>query len=98
MISTNNTRLEQQLRQMSGRGLSVAVVVPCYNVEGHLPVLVPTIPDYVKEIILVDDGSLDNTGKLIDQLSDKRITTIHLPENRGVGGAVLAGFEKAAAL
>lgn len=98
MIPKSRSRIEHQLRQMSKSGLRIAVVVPCYNVQEHLAGFVHTIPDYVHDLILVDDGSLDDTGKLIDQLSDERTIALHLPQNCGVGGAVLAGFAKASAL
>jgi glycosyltransferase involved in cell wall biosynthesis len=98
MLPTGKSKFEQQLGQMSKHGLRIAVVVPCYNVEQYLAPFVQTIPDYVHDLILVDDASLDDTGKIIDQLADKRTIALHLPENCGVGGAVMAGFAKASAL
>ena len=56
----------------------VSVIVPIYNVEDYLDrciesILGQTFTDY--ELILVDDGSLDNCGKICDQWKkkDKRI-------------------------
>ena len=98
MYSTIHSRAEQQLRQLSQCGLRIAVVVPCYNVEDHLTQVVQTMPDYVHYIVLVDDKSRDNTATIIEQIVDERIVAISLPRNQGVGGAVLAGFEKASAL
>ena len=98
MSVLNPSRAEQQVRRMVESGLRVAVVVPCYNVQEHVVGVVQTMPDYVHDIILVNDASQDQTGTLIDQLSNERIHAIHLPHNRGVGGAVLAGFAKASEL
>src|SRR6267154_2411864 len=98
MIPASKSKIEEQLRGMSRNGLRIAVVVPCYNVQQYLAPFVQTVPDYIHDVILVDDGSLDDTGKIIDQLADERTIAIHLPRNCGVGGAVLAGFAKASAL
>lgn len=67
----------------------VSVVVPAYNVEDYIVQCVNSICNqtYDKlEIIIVDDGSTDNTGRICDELSDNRITVIH-QENQGLSGA-----------
>ncbi len=68
-----------------------SVVVPCYNVERYLPQCIEslckqTLSDV--EIILVDDGSPDNSGKICDEWAEKdsRIKVIH-KENGGVSAA-----------
>lgn len=98
MFQSDPFRAEQRLRQVTNGRLRIAVVVPCYNVQEHIVELVETLPDYITNVILVDDGSQDRTPQLIDQLSGDRVIAIHLPRNRGVGGAMLAGFEVAAEL
>ncbi len=49
------------------------------------------------EIIMVDDGSKDNTLKIAQKLidNDKRLSVVSLHPNRGYGAALRAGFEKA---
>lgn len=49
------------------------------------------------EIIMVDDGSTDNTRKIAHTLAvaDKRLKVVSLSPNRGYGAALRAGFEKA---
>lgn len=68
-----------------------SVVVPCYNVERYLPQCIEslckqTLADI--EIILVDDGSPDNSGKICDEWAerDNRIKVIH-KANGGVSAA-----------
>ncbi len=95
MLTSNTSRAERRVRQLVNGGLCIAVVVPCFNVQQHIVDVVKAIPDYVRYIILVDDGSTDRTGELIDLLSSDRILVIHLPRNGGVGAAMLAGFTKA---
>lgn len=77
----------------------VSVVIPVYNVEQYLKecvdsVLNQTYSDY--EIILVDDGSTDNSGKLCDSyLSvDNRIKVIHR-KNGGLSAARNTGLDAA---
>ena len=69
----------------------VSIVVPVYNVEKYLKECLESIiqQDYRNlEIIVVDDGSPDNSGKIADEYAeaDKRIKVIH-KENAGVAAA-----------
>ena len=77
----------------------VSVIVPIYNVERYIYKCVKSImlQDYCNiEIILVDDGSPDNSGRIIDELSkeDKRIIVIH-KTNGGVSTARNSGLLQA---
>lgn len=70
---------------------TVSVIVPVYNVEKYLSqcidsILAQTFSDF--ELILVDDGSPDNCGKICDGYAEKdsRITVIH-KENGGLSSA-----------
>ena len=49
------------------------------------------------EIIIVDDGSKDDTGKIADKLAknNKNIRVVHNRPNKGYGGALKSGFEAA---
>lgn len=71
----------------------IAVVVPAYNEEQLINVTLTTIPDFVDKIYVVNDGSSDNTGRLIDALAEKdhRIVPIH-QNNSGVGSAIVKGY------
>lgn len=73
----------------------IAVIIPAYNVENHIRDVVAGVPSFVDQIIIVDDKSTDATLKVIQALNDSRLTIIHHKHNRGVGGAVLSGYEKA---
>lgn len=71
--------------------MKVSVIIPVYNVRPYLErciqsVLCQTYKDL--EIILVDDGSTDGSGELVDQLSDldSRINVIH-QKNQGQSSA-----------
>lgn len=69
----------------------VSIIVPVYKVEKYLPKCVESILNQTYgdfELLLVDDGSPDNCGKLCDDYAerDARIRSIH-QENQGQGGA-----------
>lgn len=75
----------------------ITIIVPVYNVEKYLhdcieSILNQTYKDF--ELILVDDGSKDNSGKICDEFAQKdyRINTIH-QKNAGEGMARNAGLE-----
>lgn len=76
------------------------MVVPCYNEAGNIEKVVGTILSEVQqltadfEVIIVNDGSADNTGELADKLTsnDNRVRVIHHEENRGYGGSIKSGY------
>ena len=75
----------------------ISLVVPVYNVEKYLDkcmdsVLAQTYDNF--EVILVDDGSTDNSGKMCDEYAerDSRVTVYHKP-NGGLSDARNFGVE-----
>lgn len=82
---------------------SITIVLPAYNEEKNIEKAVQASVDVLKElvseyeVIVVDDGSKDRTGKLADDLADKNnnIKVIHHPENRGYGPSLKTGFSNA---
>lgn len=82
---------------------SISIVLPAYNEE---MVIADTVAACLRAaerfcpnvaVIVVDDGSRDRTGAIIDALAtkDARVVPIHHPTNRGYGAAVLSGFAAA---
>lgn len=77
----------------------ISIVVPVYNVEKYINRCIDSVLDqsYANwELLLIDDGSSDNSGKICDSYSrkDNRIRTIHKP-NGGVSSARNLGIEQA---
>jgi len=78
----------------------VSVIVPVYNCEQYLSECVDSILSQRfrdLELILVDDGSSDGSGALVDGYAeaDPRVKAVHLPENAGPSAARNAGLELA---
>ncbi|MEK6289072.1 MAG: glycosyltransferase family 2 protein [Acidobacteriota bacterium] len=74
------------------RGQSVAVVMPVHNEETHIEPAIKRVPAFVDLIVAVDDGSTDDTWKVLGRLTDKRLTTVRHRTNRGVGAATKTGY------
>jgi glycosyltransferase involved in cell wall biosynthesis len=77
----------------------ISVIIPVYNTEKYLPQCLDSVINQgLKdiEIICVDDGSKDNSGKILDEyaLKDKRCKVVH-KQNEGAGAARNTGLEYA---
>jgi glycosyltransferase involved in cell wall biosynthesis len=77
----------------------ISIIIPCYNVEKTLAETLESVinNDFEQfEAIKVNDGSTDNTQKIIEKwtLKDKRFTTVYQP-NAGLGAARNRGLQSA---
>lgn len=80
----------------------VSIVVPCYNEQESLPhlyeavsSLMDSLPQYQWELLLINDGSRDDTMPVIRRLAskDSRVSYVNLSRNFGKENAMLAGFD-----
>ncbi|OGM77725.1 hypothetical protein A2188_01975 [Candidatus Woesebacteria bacterium RIFOXYA1_FULL_43_9] len=81
---------------------TVSVILPCHNEAKNISLIVPEIiknipPKYTYEVILIDDGSIDNTRLEIFKLTQKnqKIKGIIFNRNFGHQAAILAGLRQA---
>ncbi|WP_413854238.1 glycosyltransferase family 2 protein [Candidatus Ruminimicrobium bovinum] len=77
----------------------ISVIIPVYNVEKYLSRCIDSVINQTYknlEIILIDDGSTDNSGKICDEyaIKDNRIKVIH-KQNGGVSSARNIGLDVA---
>lgn len=77
----------------------ISVIVPVYNVAPYLEKCIDTIISqsyYELEILLIDDGSTDDSGKICDAYKaiDSRVSVIH-QDNRGLSAARNIGIDNA---
>jgi len=101
MTTDNMPRNEEQ--QSAETFESISVFLPCYNEQENiartvmraLGVLSKTGADF--EIIVVNDGSSDSTGRIAEELAqkDSRVKVLHHPTNLGYGAALKSGFKAA---
>jgi glycosyltransferase involved in cell wall biosynthesis len=77
------------------KGLRIAVVVPAFNEETLIGQTVASIPDFVDQIIVVDDASTDATAQKARVAGDERLEVVIHERNLGVGGAILTGHRLA---
>ena len=76
------------------RGLQISVVIPAHNEAKNLPYVLPLIPGWVHEVILVNDHSTDNTVETARRLLPF-IRIVNTQERRGKGVALQTGFAAA---
>ena len=82
---------------------SLSVVLPAHNEEDAIGTTVSEVIEILStwkldfEIIVVDDGSQDDTGMILDTMraADPCLKIIHHPKNQGYGAALASGFEAA---
>lgn len=75
----------------------ILVVIPCYKVAEQIEKTVKGLPEWVDQIVLVNDCSPDSTGLILESLNatiSKLVVLTH-DINQGVGGALKTGFDYA---
>jgi glycosyltransferase involved in cell wall biosynthesis len=72
----------------------LSIVIPAYNEENFLPEVLRRVKEapYDKEIIVVDDASIDGTRRFLEGLEDDGIKVILHQKNAGKGAAVRSGI------
>jgi len=82
---------------------SISVILPIYNEDNNIYDVIkaifkvlPSVTDDF-EVIAVDDGSIDRTKEILENLKslDNRLKVIRHPKNMGYGVALCSGFKKA---
>lgn len=74
------------------------VIIPVFNNQRSIGSVIEQVLAYVKDIIVVNDGSTDNTYSVIETAHfshPKRVTVVSYRKNRGKGHAITQGFRTA---
>lgn len=96
-LLTNKKELSKSPRLENGENLpKVSIIVPAYNEEDTIKKNIESLGkiDYPKdklEIIIVNDGSRDDTSKIVNKLKGKRIIFLDNKENRGKAACLNQG-------
>jgi len=88
---------------VNSKPIEISVVVPVYNEEENVPILVPKLLEVLKglhktyEVIFVDDGSSDGSGGVLRGMAAQypSIRILRFKANRGLSAALLAGMREA---
>ncbi|EOU1491550.1 glycosyltransferase family 2 protein [Clostridium perfringens] len=79
--------------------MDISIIIPIYNVENYLKKCLDSVVNQTKkniEIILINDGSTDNSGKIASEYSERYNNIKYIEqENRGLGGARNTGLKNA---
>ena len=81
--------------------IKLSIVVPCYNEEKNIPLIVERFSEVIKrndiEVILVDNGSNDNSAEVLANLVPKYsfLKTVKVEINQGYGYGILQGLKAA---
>lgn len=101
-ISTQPFAVQEFPREAGSALPMVSIITPAYNEEAILAKNLQRLCDYMQgleasyrwEILVVNDGSKDQTGKIADDFADThpQVRVIHHQVNRNLGGALRTGF------
>ncbi len=80
------------------RNLKVGVLVPAFNEERLITRTLAGLPPLVDRILVIDDGSRDQTAALAESTGDPRVEVIRHGVNRGLGQALASGYRRGAEL
>lgn len=83
-----------------GERPDLSIAISCYNEEECLPLTIPALASALAEagidyeLVLVDNGSVDRTGKIIEELAASGLPIVKgvVPENQGLGLGFRTGF------
>jgi dolichol-phosphate mannosyltransferase len=80
----------------SAAEVRIAAVIPAFNVGKAIGEVLREIPDQITAIVVVDDGSTDDTAAVVEGSAklDQRIHLIRHQHNCGVGAAMATGYRK----
>ena len=99
-VPSAGARLGTELQALPSGAPDLSVVIPVYNEEEVLPTLHLRVREHLErtglrfEVVLVNDGSVDATARLLRELClvDRRFVAIHFSRNFGHQAAVTAGL------
>lgn len=79
--------------------MNLSIIIPCYNEELSIPKLIDNCMNIINnniEIIIVDNGSIDNTFKILNKSNlPHNIVSIRIEKNIGYGNGILTGLNHA---
>jgi len=76
---------------------TIGIVVPAYNEETLISRTISTLPDFVDQIIVVNDASTDTSAMILEKEKKhhRKLEVITHEKNEGVGSAIVTGYKRA---
>jgi glycosyltransferase involved in cell wall biosynthesis len=94
-----DSRTEQQPPDDGDEGdrPELTVVIPAYNEQATIADILDKVlaTPHPKEVLVVDDGSADDTPRLVQEYADRGVRLIQHEQNQGKGAALQTGFKAA---
>lgn len=87
---------KEPLLQSKFDSFRCCVLIPTYNNYATLKRVLDGVREYTSNIIVINDGSTDQTDVILQQYDHLQV--VNIPKNRGKGNALKTGFKKAEAL
>ena len=76
--------------------IELSVVIPCFNESNNLPIIYENIKKKLNkkniEVVIVDNGSTDNSGSFLNSIKDTNIKVIKIKKNIGYGNGIIQGL------
>jgi glycosyltransferase involved in cell wall biosynthesis len=81
--------------------MKISIVIPVYNEEKTITAVIDRVkqaplyaPNAGREIIVINDGSLDGTAEVLRRLDDSTVVVVNHERNKGKGAALRTGFSR----
>lgn len=77
------------------KGKTICVVVPAFNEDHQIKNVIDTMPEFVDNVVVVDDSSTDGTIETVEKCQDynEKLLLIKHRKNEGVGAAISTGYK-----
>jgi|GEM_PF-843684 len=93
----DDSGIVKPMGENKNKKIKVCVIIPCYNISEICGPVVLSASDFADYVIVIDDGSTDNTEEKLEDISSslKNVKVIRFPKNRGKGTALIKGMRTA---
>jgi glycosyltransferase involved in cell wall biosynthesis len=92
LISANKQDLIPRVQEHLNKSFKICALVPAYNAAATLEYLLHSLLPYAIRIVVIDDGSTDETARIARGFRDQGVVVLKHKWNRGKGAALQTGY------